>query len=39
MLARTLHFAAAAMLSGLRFFVVFVAEPVSALAFVGPDVR
>jgi putative copper export protein/mono/diheme cytochrome c family protein len=36
-LARTAHFAAAAMLSGVTFFVLFVAEPVWARAFRGPD--
>jgi len=37
MLARTAHFAAAAMLSGVTFFVLFVAEPVWARAFGGPE--
>jgi putative copper export protein/mono/diheme cytochrome c family protein len=37
MLARTAHFAAAAMLSGVTFFVLFVAEPVWARAFRGPE--
>jgi putative copper export protein/mono/diheme cytochrome c family protein len=37
MLARTVHFAAAAMLSGVTFFVLFVAEPVWARAFSGPE--
>ena len=37
MLARTAHFAAAAMLSGVTFFVLFVAEPVWARAFDGPE--
>ena len=37
MLARTAHFAAAAMLSGVTFFALFVAEPVWARAFHGPE--
>jgi putative copper export protein/mono/diheme cytochrome c family protein len=37
MLARTAQFAAAAMLSGVTFFVLFVAEPVWARAFGGPE--
>jgi putative copper resistance protein D len=37
MLARTVHFAAAAMLSGVTFFVLFVAEPVWSHAFHGPE--
>jgi putative copper export protein/mono/diheme cytochrome c family protein len=37
MLARTAHFAAAAMLSGVTFFVLFVGEPVWARAFDGPE--
>jgi hypothetical protein len=37
MLARTAHFAAAAMLSGVTFFVLFVAEPVWARVFAGPE--
>jgi copper resistance protein D len=37
MLARTTHFAAAAMLSGVTFFVLFDAEPVWARAFDGPE--
>ena len=37
MLARTAHFAAAAMLSGVTFFILFVAEPVWARAFHGPE--
>lgn len=37
MLARTAHFAAAAMLAGVTFFVLFVAEPVWASAFRGPE--
>jgi hypothetical protein len=36
-LARTVHFAAAAMLSGVTFFVLFVAEPVWSHAFHGPE--
>jgi putative copper export protein/mono/diheme cytochrome c family protein len=36
-LARTAHFAAAAMLSGVTFFVLFIAEPVWARAFRGPE--
>ena len=37
MLARTAHFAAAAMLSGVTFFVLFVAEPIWARVFRGPE--
>jgi putative copper export protein/mono/diheme cytochrome c family protein len=37
MLARTIHFAAAAMLSGLTFFVLFVAQPVWARALGKPE--
>jgi len=36
-LARAVHLATAAMLSGVTFFVLFVAEPVWARAFRGPE--
>ncbi|HLN11123.1 MAG TPA: copper homeostasis membrane protein CopD, partial [Xanthobacteraceae bacterium] len=36
-LARTVHFASVAMLSGLMFFLLFVAEPVVRRAIGGPD--
>jgi putative copper export protein/mono/diheme cytochrome c family protein len=37
MLARTIHFASVAMLSGLMFFLLFVSEPVVRRMIAGPD--